>query len=113
MALRSGTTTRKQRQPDAVVTETSSGQCCDASLDYEDLPVSLQDARWLALLEQAIKNIESPVYHKVTDDGGNVSWLLVKKRYWKLKSAREYAIMPKEKIHPAVLAELNCLLRNA
>lgn len=83
----------------------------DASLDYEAEPVSEQDARWLDLIKQAIALAESPRYCELKDESGTRN-ILVSKKLWGLKTAYEYAKMEPNEIHPAVLIQVDYLIRN-
>lgn len=83
----------------------------DASLDYEASPVSKQDACWLALIQTAIDLAESPRYCEINDDGKRRT-VLVSKKFWSLKSAYEYAKMEPHEIHPAVLIQMDFLIRS-
>ena len=83
----------------------------DASREFEADPASEQDALWLALIRAAIELAEQPRYQVIELDGIKKR-LLMSKRLWKLKSAEEYASMDPSEIHPAVLMQMEFLIRN-
>ncbi len=76
-------------------------------MDYEVDPVNEHEARWLDLIQEAINRAQEIV--EVDALLNRVK--LARVRYPGLKSAAEYAKMEINQMHPAVAAELVCLLK--
>lgn len=84
----------------------------DTSMDYEASPVSEQDACWLALIQEAVDLAEQSKYCEIESEGKKKT-VLTSKKLWLLKSASEYARMEPNQIHPAVLIQMDYLIRNS